>query len=176
MDDKNTFSEHVDVMVAKAFAILGFIRRLSLEFRDPYTLKSLYTSLVRPKLEVACGIRSMMFVLTEWNACKGALFDMLCVGQTCMICHHMRTDAPFCILTPPPPGEKAIDCLCYVYFRCSEWESELTKLVVRSHHDIRLAIPSFCVLISVERTMEFMNQFRVRCDTLMRSLVCLISV
>jgi hypothetical protein len=35
---------------AKAFAMLGFIRRLSLEFRDPYILKSLYTFLVRPKL------------------------------------------------------------------------------------------------------------------------------
>jgi hypothetical protein len=51
MDEKMNFSEHVEVMVGKAFAMLGFIRRLSLEFRDPYTLKSLYTSLVRPKLE-----------------------------------------------------------------------------------------------------------------------------
>jgi hypothetical protein len=51
MDEKMIFSEHVDVMVAKAFAMLGFIRRLSLEFRDLHTLKSLYTSLVRPKLE-----------------------------------------------------------------------------------------------------------------------------
>jgi hypothetical protein len=38
-------------MAAKVFAMLGFIRRLSLKLRDPYTLKSLYTSLVRPKLE-----------------------------------------------------------------------------------------------------------------------------
>jgi hypothetical protein len=55
MNEKMTFSEHehVDAMVAKAFAMLGFIRRLSLEFRDPYTLKSLYTSLARPKLEYA---------------------------------------------------------------------------------------------------------------------------
>jgi hypothetical protein len=51
MDEKMTFSVQVDVMVAKAFAMLGFIRRLSSEFRDLYTLKSLYTSLVRPKLE-----------------------------------------------------------------------------------------------------------------------------
>jgi hypothetical protein len=35
MNEKTTFSKHVDVMVAKAFAMLGFIRRLSLEFRDP---------------------------------------------------------------------------------------------------------------------------------------------
>jgi hypothetical protein len=33
MDEKMTFSEHVDVMIAKAFAILGLIRRLSLDFR-----------------------------------------------------------------------------------------------------------------------------------------------
>jgi hypothetical protein len=53
MDEKMTFSEHLDVMVAKAFAMLGLIRILSLEFRDPYILKSLFTSLVRPKLEYA---------------------------------------------------------------------------------------------------------------------------
>jgi hypothetical protein len=33
--------------------MLGFIRRLSFEFRDPYNLNSLYTSLVRPKLKNA---------------------------------------------------------------------------------------------------------------------------
>jgi hypothetical protein len=33
--------------------MLGFIRSLSLEFRDPYTLKSLFTSLVRLKMEYA---------------------------------------------------------------------------------------------------------------------------
>jgi hypothetical protein len=33
MDEKITFSKHVDVMIAKAFAMLGFIKRLSLEFR-----------------------------------------------------------------------------------------------------------------------------------------------
>jgi hypothetical protein len=80
MDEKMTFSEHWDVIVAKAFAMLRFIRRLSLKFRDPYTLKPLYTSLVRPTLEYAsCVLRSIMFVLTEWNECKGGLFDMLCV-------------------------------------------------------------------------------------------------
>jgi hypothetical protein len=53
MDEKMNFSEHVDVIICKAFAMLRFIRRLSLEFRDPYTLKSLHRSLVRPKLEYA---------------------------------------------------------------------------------------------------------------------------
>jgi hypothetical protein len=39
IDEKMCFSEHEDVMIGKAFAILGFIRILSFEFRDPYTLK-----------------------------------------------------------------------------------------------------------------------------------------
>jgi hypothetical protein len=41
--------------------MLGFIRRLSLEFRDPYTLKSLYTSLIRPKLEYASCVWSPFY-------------------------------------------------------------------------------------------------------------------
>jgi hypothetical protein len=40
MDEKMNFSEHVDFMVGKAFAMLGFIRRLSFEFRDAYTTRS----------------------------------------------------------------------------------------------------------------------------------------
>jgi hypothetical protein len=53
MDEKMNFSEHVDIMVGKAIAMLGIIIRLSFEFKDPYTLRSLYMSLVRPKLEYA---------------------------------------------------------------------------------------------------------------------------
>jgi hypothetical protein len=41
MDENINFSEHVDVMVGKVFAMLGFLRSLSFEFKDPYTLKSL---------------------------------------------------------------------------------------------------------------------------------------
>jgi hypothetical protein len=40
MDEKMSFYEHVDVMVVKAFAMLGFFRRLSLYFRDSYTSKT----------------------------------------------------------------------------------------------------------------------------------------
>jgi hypothetical protein len=45
------------------FAMLKFIRRLSFEFRDPYTLRSLYTSLVRPKLEYASCVWSPFYIL-----------------------------------------------------------------------------------------------------------------
>jgi hypothetical protein len=47
VDEKMLFSEQIDGMVGKAFAMLGFIRRLSFEFRDPHILRSLYTSLIR---------------------------------------------------------------------------------------------------------------------------------
>jgi hypothetical protein len=59
MDEKMHFSEHVDFMVSKTNAILGFIKRLAFEFRDP--LKSLYTSLVRPKLEYASCVWSPFY-------------------------------------------------------------------------------------------------------------------
>jgi hypothetical protein len=41
MDENMSFSEHGDVMVGKNFAMLGFIRKLSFESRDSYSLKSL---------------------------------------------------------------------------------------------------------------------------------------
>jgi hypothetical protein len=113
MIEKMTFSEHVDVIVAKCFGMLGFIWRFLLEFRGPFTLKSLYTSLVCPKLEFARCVSNPFYdvVLTDWNACRSGFFDMLCgvwVGRTCMICHHMRTDALFCILTPLQKGDRLL--------------------------------------------------------------------
>lgn len=54
-DTKLSFSCHVDYITSKAYSALGFIRRNSKEFRDHMTLKSLYVSLVRTKLEY-CSI------------------------------------------------------------------------------------------------------------------------
>lgn len=54
-DMKLTFLDHVDYIVSKAYCMLGFIRRNSKDFRDVYTLKSLYVSLVRSLLEY-CSI------------------------------------------------------------------------------------------------------------------------
>jgi hypothetical protein len=51
LDRKLKFSEHISTMVNKAMGILGFIKRWSKEFDDPYLTKTLYTSLVRPILE-----------------------------------------------------------------------------------------------------------------------------
>ena len=51
-----TFKNHIDATIAKGLAMLGFIKRLSNEFHDPYTIKSLYMSLVRSRLEYACCV------------------------------------------------------------------------------------------------------------------------
>jgi Reverse transcriptase (RNA-dependent DNA polymerase) len=56
LDSKLSFRNHIDATIAKGLAMLGFIKRLSSEFRDPYTLKALYVSLVRSRLEYACCV------------------------------------------------------------------------------------------------------------------------
>jgi hypothetical protein len=51
MDSKVSFTGQIHDT-----GILMFVKRLSCEFRDPYTLKTLYVILVRPKLEYARGV------------------------------------------------------------------------------------------------------------------------
>jgi hypothetical protein len=51
MDSKMSFTGHIDVTVGRASVILGFVKRLSCEFRGSYTLKTLYVSLVRSRLK-----------------------------------------------------------------------------------------------------------------------------
>jgi hypothetical protein len=51
LDSKLFFREHIDSEVNKGSAMLGFIKRLSREFRDPYTLKVLFLTYFRSKLE-----------------------------------------------------------------------------------------------------------------------------
>lgn len=55
------FSKHIDKIVAKANSMLGFIKRLVSDFSDPYTLKTLYISFVRPVLEYASVIWSSSY-------------------------------------------------------------------------------------------------------------------
>jgi hypothetical protein len=53
---QNDFKNHIDATIAKGLAMFGFIKRLSKEFQDRYTLKSLFMSLVRSRLEYACCV------------------------------------------------------------------------------------------------------------------------
>jgi hypothetical protein len=68
MDSKVSSTGHIDVLVGRALAMLGFVNKLSCEFRDPYTLKALYVSLVRPKLEYASCV---------WRPFYGAHIDRI---------------------------------------------------------------------------------------------------
>jgi Reverse transcriptase (RNA-dependent DNA polymerase) len=46
LDSKLSFRNHIDTKIAKGLAMLGFMKRLSSDFRDPYTLKTLHSKLV----------------------------------------------------------------------------------------------------------------------------------
>jgi hypothetical protein len=66
------------------------------------------------------------------------------------------------------PYEKAIDCLCDVYFRCSEWGVTSPNLL----SILDLIIPRYPT-----RGAEFLRiDLEIECNSLMRSLVFLISV
>lgn len=51
LDTKLNFIAHINMIANKARGVLGFVKRWSKEFKDPYVTKCLYTSLVRPVLE-----------------------------------------------------------------------------------------------------------------------------
>jgi hypothetical protein len=56
LDDKLSFIPHIDSILGKSFKQLGFILRVGKPFRNPLTLKILYNSYVRSRLEFACAV------------------------------------------------------------------------------------------------------------------------
>ena len=64
LDAKLNFAQHISATTAKAYAILGFIKRNTQQFDDVYCLKSLYCSLVRSILEYG------VLVWAPYNAVK----------------------------------------------------------------------------------------------------------
>ena len=48
--------KHIEYTIAKSNTVLGFIKRNSSDFTDPYTLKCLYNAYVRSILEYGCVI------------------------------------------------------------------------------------------------------------------------
>ena len=58
LDAKLNFNLNRSSIISKATRQLGFISKIGREFKDPYCLKALYCSLVRPLLENACLIWS----------------------------------------------------------------------------------------------------------------------
>ena len=55
LDSKLTFVNHYNTIINKANSMLGFIKRFSYHFKDPYTIKTLFVSYVRSILEY-CSI------------------------------------------------------------------------------------------------------------------------
>jgi hypothetical protein len=95
MEEKMNFSEHIDVVVGKAIAMLGFIRRLSFEFRNPYIL----ILSTRPWFIRSWSTPAVTCVWTWLNVCREGLSDMHCVvwvGRIFMIYHRTSIDVLFC--------------------------------------------------------------------------------
>lgn len=55
-DQKFDFRSHVDYVVSKGNSMLGFLKRNSNDFKDAYTLKTLFMALVLPNLEYCCVV------------------------------------------------------------------------------------------------------------------------
>lgn len=58
IDDKLSFNEHIDQMVRKSFKMLGFIFRCGRYFTSQSSLRLLYASLVRSRLEYCSSVWS----------------------------------------------------------------------------------------------------------------------
>jgi hypothetical protein len=69
MDEKMNFSEHVDVMLGKAFAML--LEDFHSKFKDLCTLKCFYTFLVRPKMEYVNCVWNLFY-----DVCRYGLYDI----------------------------------------------------------------------------------------------------
>ena len=53
LESKLSLSSHYQTIVTEALKLLGFVLRVSADFKDPFSLKTLCYSLVRPILEFA---------------------------------------------------------------------------------------------------------------------------
>jgi hypothetical protein len=53
VDNRMTFVNHIESIVSKSARMLGFLKRMSSEFNDHYTYKTLYVAVVQPGLEYA---------------------------------------------------------------------------------------------------------------------------
>ena len=56
MDHKLSFAKHVATTTAKAFSMLGFLRRNTADFENIHALKTLFISMIRSILEYAVQV------------------------------------------------------------------------------------------------------------------------
>ena len=60
-DSKLKFSDHIDQIITKATRLLGFIRRMTTNFTNPKSFRTLYLTLVRPILLYASSVWSPIY-------------------------------------------------------------------------------------------------------------------
>jgi hypothetical protein len=58
MNERLSFLPYIEAVISKSSRMLGFIKPILREFHDPFTHKTLNTSLVRPNLEHVTCVRS----------------------------------------------------------------------------------------------------------------------
>lgn len=63
LDEKLTFTAHYDVIRAKSFALLGFIKRTCYNMHDPDAIKSLFAAFVQSRLEFARIVWQLFYAI-----------------------------------------------------------------------------------------------------------------
>jgi hypothetical protein len=85
MDSRMSLSKQIDVTVGKVTAMLGFVKRLAGEFRDPYTFR------ISLNKQVVNGGHFMTCMSIGLSVCRESSLDTPCGdwdGRTCMIFLH----------------------------------------------------------------------------------------
>lgn len=94
-DPKLTLIPQTDLVIGRAYRMLGFFIRCSKEFKDPYTVKQLYTTYVRPILEYAsevwCPYYGVHKKRIESIQKKFLKYEIL-VGKAVTCYHHTKVD------------------------------------------------------------------------------------
>jgi len=72
LDRKLKFSDHISTIVNKARGVLGFTKRWSEEFDDPYMTLTLFISLVRLILEYGSPVWSPQYVVHSDRTLNGS--------------------------------------------------------------------------------------------------------
>ena len=77
MDPKLNFINHINAVISKARASLGFVKRCCKTINDPFTIKTLFVLLVRSVLVVLFGPHIMIQILCTWNQFKSNFIYLL---------------------------------------------------------------------------------------------------
>jgi hypothetical protein len=75
VDSRMTFVGRIESIVSKSARMLGFIKRISKEFNNPYTYKTLYVAFSDQvwSMHRACGRLIKRFIRRELNAFNATL-------------------------------------------------------------------------------------------------------